>query len=200
MSVAEPDRDVPPGATNRESGRDGDGETALRAAIAAYGDEYAAAMDHTDELVEVVETAILVVAGADDEDVEHVTDSMVSLTNAADALTTEQAVMLADAIGDNGDALASMTERMVDVERSGDLEELLEMAKLAADLDLDQDTVEGMNRLFTAVGDVERGPETDRNSVGVLGLVRSVWDADVRAGLGYIVAVLRALGRRRRAD
>lgn len=200
MSVADPDRTVPPGATNHESGQEGDGEAALRAALAEYGDEYAAAIEHTDELVEVLETAILVVASADDDDVEHVTDSLVALTNAADGLTTEQTVALAERIGEDGDALASMTERLVDLERSGDLEELIALAELAADLELDDDAIHGMNRVLGAVGEVERQPESDRESIGLFGLARSLRNADVRAGLGYAVAVLKALGRSRRAD
>jgi uncharacterized protein YjgD (DUF1641 family) len=198
MSVAEPDRSVPPGATNRESGTGGDGEAALRAALSEYGDEYAAAIEHTDELVEVLETAILVVASADDEDVEHVTDSLVALTNAADGLSTEGTVALAERIGEDGDALASMTDRLVDLERSGDLEELVALAAVAAELELDDEAVEGLNRVLGAVGEVERQPATARESTGVLGLLRSLGDADVRAGLGYVIAVLKAVGRDRR--
>ena len=199
MSVAEPDRDVPQSATNRESAA-GDGDAALRAALAEFGDEYAAAVEHTDDLVEVLETAILVVASADDEDVEHVTDSLVALTNAADELTTEQTVALAERIGEDGDALAAMTGRLVELERSGDLEELLALAELAADLELDDDAIRGMNRVFAAVGEVERQPESDRQSIGLLGLARSLRSANLRAGLGYGVAVLKALGRGRRAN
>ncbi len=200
MSVADPDRTVPTGATNREASTVGDGEAALRAALAEYGDEYAAAIEHTDELVEVLETAILVLASADDEDVEYVTDSLVALTNAADGLTTEQTATLAERVGEDGDALASITERLVELERSGDLEELIALTKLAADLELDGDTIQGMNRVFAAVGEVERQPEADRQSIGLLGFVRSLRNADVRAGLGYGVALLKALGRDRRAD
>lgn len=198
--MAEPDREVPPGATNREANHEDDGEAALRAALAEYGDEYAAAVEHTDELVEVLETAILVVASADDEDVEHVTDSLVALTNAVDALTTDETVALAERVGEDGDELAAMTGRLVALERSGDLEELLALAELAAELELDGDTIHGMNRVFAAVGDAEGRPESDRESVGLLGLVRSLRTRDVRAGLGYGIAVVKALGRNRRAD
>lgn len=206
--MAEPDRDVPPGATNRESGPDGDwdgdwdgdgdGEAALRAAVAEYGDDYAAALEHTDALVEVLETAILVVASADDEDVEHVTDSLIAVTNAADAISTEQAVTLADEIGEHGDDLAAAVERLVELERSGDLADLIDLARLASDLELDEDAVGGTNRLLGAVGEVERRPATGRRSRSGLGLLRSLLNADVHAGLRYVVSVVEALGSRLR--
>ena len=51
--------------------------------------------------------------------------------------------------------------------------------------------------LGTYLGDATDAAEI--RPVGPLGLVRSLWNADVRVGLGYLVAIARNLGRRLRA-
>lgn len=241
--MAEPQRSVPEAATNREPPRPADGEEALRAAIEAYGGEYADAAEYTDELEDVLRTAIVVLASADEADVEHVTDSLVALVNAADGISTEGTVALAEGVGENGAELAATLETLVELqrdghldtfvtlaeafseslspeeaehlaetihdnadefagaldsvlelEREGDLDDLVATAQTLSALDIDENAVAGMNRFFGAIGDAER----DAESMGLLGTIRSLGNADVRAGLGYLIALLKAQGKRLR--
>lgn len=247
--MAEPQREIPDSATNREPDRPEDGEAALRAALAEHGGEYADAIDHTDELDDLLTTAILVVASADEEDVDRVTDSLVALTNAGDALSTDQTVALAEGIGENGDELAETLDTVVRLQREGHLDtfvalaealseslspaetdrlaqtirengdefagaldsvlelerkdvldDLVDTATTLSKLDLDEDAVAGMNRFMAAIGEAERETRRESQSVGVVGLVRSLGSDDVRGGLGYLVALLKAQGKRLRND
>lgn len=243
--MARPDETVPEAATNRDPERSAEGEEALRAAIAEHGDQYAAAVDHTDELEDLLTTTAIVIASAEDEDVEYVRDSMVSLVQAADGLSTEGAATLADGVGengeelaaamdavvrlqrdghldtfvtlaeafseslspddaqvlataieDNGDEFAGALETVLELEREDDLEDLVDTAKTLSGVSVDEDAVAGMNRFLASVGEAELESEP----IGPLGLLRSMWDADVRAGLGYLVTLLRGTGRRVRGE
>ena len=135
------------------------GEEAIRAAIAEHGEDVASAIEHTDEIGEVLDLAILTIASADDDEVDYVTDSIVNLVQAADGLSTEGSVALAEAVGESGEELTHALEMVV--------------------------------RLAGAVGAAEQ----DAEPVGVLGFVRGATSAEGRAGLGYLLEVLRALGR-----
>lgn len=251
--MAKPRDSYPETATNaaRKAADDGegssdgarDGEAALREALAAHGDELAAVVDSTDELQDVLRTAILVAAAADEEDVDHLTASTANLVRAADGLSTEEAAALATEVGENADdlsdaldtvlalqreghlddlvtiatafsgslsssevaELAEMLEEndtdivealdlLLDLQREDHLADLVELARTLSSLEVDEETVDGLNSLLAAVGEAERESEP----VGVLGLFRRLRTPDVRAGLGYLVAIVRAQGRRLR--
>lgn len=64
------------------------------------------------------------------------------------------------------------------------------LAEVADDA-ADPDTVAGMKRLLNAVGGAE---EADARPIGAMGLVRATRDPNVKAGLGYLVALAAALG------
>ncbi len=66
------------------------------------------------------------------------------------------------------------------------------LAEVADDAS-DPDTVAGMKRLLRAVGDAE---EAEAPPVGAVGLLRATRDPEVKAGLGYLVALAAALGAR----
>lgn len=170
------------------------GEEALRDALDEHGAELAAALSHTEQVEDLIETVILVVASADEEEVEHVTDSLVALANAVDGLATEESVALAEAIGERGDDAAAALETVLRLEREDELGNLVDLAGTLSALDLDEESVEGLNRLLDAVGEAER----DHEPVGLLGGLRAARTPDVRAGLGYLLAVVRARGRRLR--
>lgn len=135
--MANPQREIPEAATNREPDRPESGEEALRAALAEHGGDYADALDHTDELQDALATAVLVVASADEEDVDRVTDSLVSATNAAEALTTEESVALAEHIGENGGDLAQTVDVAARLQREGHLETFVTIAETFSE-DLDE--------------------------------------------------------------
>jgi len=161
---------------------------------ATNGEDPGAAVDGTDELADILETAILVAATADDEDVAYLTDSSVNLVEAVDGLTTEEAAALATTLGDSADDVADSLEAVIELQREGHLEDLVDLATTLSALEIDADTARGLNTVLAAVGEAERTAEP----VGLLGAVGALRTADGRAGLGYLVAILKAQGRRLR--
>ncbi|WP_367996182.1 DUF1641 domain-containing protein [Haloferax volcanii] len=123
--------------------------------------------------------------------------------------TTEQQVPdeLVRAIENNPEEVALLVERMGLV---NDLIDVLELGVGALDDEMvrslartgtslaevaddasDPDTVAGMKRLLRAVGDAE---EAEATPVGAVGLLRATRDPEVKAGLGYLVALAAGLG------
>lgn len=192
--MAEPSESYPETATHgvRKDAATGDGEAALRAALAEHGDDLAAAIEASDELDDVLETAVLILASADEMEVEHVTDSSVHLLHAVDGLTTADAADLAGEVGANAGELSTVLETLLELEREGHLDELVALSKQLSALEVEPEAVAGANTLLAAVGDAERESEP----VGLLGALRALRHPDARAGLGYLVATLKAVGRR----
>jgi len=245
--MAEPRDAYPETATKggREDGTTAEGEAALRAALAEHGDEIAGVVETTDELDDLLTTAILVIASADDGAVEHVTESTANLVKAADGLSTDGTAELAANLGENADDLSVTVDTVLQLQREGHLDDIVTVATAFSDslsaseveelattleengddlvaaldvvlelhrddqladlvtlaetfsgIEADADTVRGLNGVLAAVGEAERESEP----VGVLGLFKRLRGRDARAGLGYLVALLRALGRRLRND
>jgi uncharacterized protein YjgD (DUF1641 family) len=239
--MAKPADGYPETATNgaRKNRDDGEGEAALRSALAAHGDDLAEAVERTDELEDALTTAILVASTADDAEVEHVTDATANLIAAADGISTDGTADLAAEVGENADdlgealqtvlalqrsgtlddlvaladalsaeeaarlaamldedgaALVDALDRVLALQREGALDDLLDLAETASALEMDAETVRGLNSLLGAVGDAGRESEP----LGPLGALRQLWSRDARAGIGYLVAVLKAQGRRLR--
>lgn len=196
--MANPQQDYPEEATKGgHDGSTGEGEAALRAALDEHGEEIAAALDRTDEIDDLLVTAILVIASADDEEIENVTESVSALIEAGDGLATAETADLATTLGENADELSDALDLLLDLQREGDLEELLDTAQMLTALDIDEDTVRGLNRLLGAVGAAERAADEDagEGSTGLLGTLRAFGSADIRSGLRYLAGFLRALGR-----
>jgi uncharacterized protein YjgD (DUF1641 family) len=126
--------------------------------------------------------------------------------------------MADDWFRERGDDLAAALETLVALQRAGTLDELVGLvdalslltaaleddmvAELArtgsrlgevADEAADPDAVRGLTRLVRAMGDAETEAS---EPVGPVGLVRATRDPEVRAGLGYLLAVARGVGRR----
>lgn len=192
--MAEPRESYPETATNaaRKAAGDVDGEAALREALAANGDELAAVVDSADELQDVLATAVLIVASADEAELDHVTESTANLVAAADGLSTEAAAALATDVGENADDLSAALDTVLELQREGHLDDLVDLAKTLSALDVEPETVAGLNDVLAAVGEARRDPEP----VGLLGLLGGLRSRDARAGLGYLVALLKAQGRR----
>jgi uncharacterized protein YjgD (DUF1641 family) len=68
-----------------------------------------------------------------------------------------------------------------------------ELAQTAAD----EDTRDGLETLLDGVGTAER---QDVDAVGVLGLIRGMRDPEVQHGLGYLLAVAKAIGQEQRPE
>lgn len=190
--MAERTTTAPDSAKNIEPERPQEGEEALRAALEAYGGDFADAIEYTDELEGILETAILVLASTNDEDVDYVTNSVVALLQAADAVSTEGTVTLAEDVGENSEDLADALESVLALQKDGQLDDLIDLAKMFSALDIDAATVASLNDLLDSVGEAKREPTPN----GVLGTLKRLASRDVLAGGGYLVAVLGALGRR----
>lgn len=172
------------------------GEEAIRAALAEHGEDVAAAIERTDDVKAVVDLAILTIASADDDEVDQVTDSIANLLLAVDGLSTDGSVALAEAVGESGEELARALEMVVRLEREGDLDGLVELAEAVSAVTVDEGSVSGLDRLARAASEAEDRAEP----VGLLGFLRGVRSREGRAGLGYLLAVLRGLGRDARED
>lgn len=167
------------------------GEAALREALAEHGEEIGAALEHADEAKEALDTVVLTVASADEDEVEYVTEAIVNLVDAVDGLSTAESAALAETVGENGEDLASALETVIRLERDGSLDDLAALAGTLSALEVDEDGVRGATRLLGAIGEAERGSEP----VSALGLLRGLRTPDARAGVGYLFSVLRAVGR-----
>lgn len=192
--MAEPTDSYPESATKGGREERGDGESALRDALAEHGGDLAGAVEATDELDDILTTAVLIVASADEAEVDHVTESAANLVEAADGLSTAEAAALASEVGENADDLAETLETVLALQREGHLEELVELAEQLSALELEPEAVAGANTFLAAVADAE----DDAEPVGLLGALRGLRSADARAGLGYLLEILKATGRRRR--
>jgi len=242
--MAEPTDAYPEEATKGGNPREnGDGAVALDETLDEHGGDLAAALDRTDEAADLVETAIIVLASADEDEIEALTESTGNLVEAADGLTTEGAARLATEVGENGDdlrdalqtvlalqrdghlddlatiaeafseslspdevdELATLLEEsgaetiealdlVLELQREGQLEDLVALAGTLSALEIDADTAAGLNTVLASVGEARRESEP----VGLIGFVRGLGSRDARAGLGYLLALLRAQGRRLR--
>lgn len=195
--MAEPTDDYPAAAT--KGGRErqtGNGEAALREALDVHGEELAAAIERSDEVADLFETVLLTIATADEDEVDYVADATANLVRATDGLSTEGVAELAEDVGDSGEDLAAALELVLELQREGHLEDLVGLAKMLSALEVDEETVEGLNRVLAAVGEAEQ----ENEPVGMLGMVRGLRSRDARAGLGYLLALLRAQGRRLRGE
>ena len=110
-----------------------DGTAALTAAIDAHGEDLAAAVERTDELNDALTTAIIVLATADEEELDYVTSSAANLIQAADGLSTEGSAALATELGKNADDLSESLDTVVALQRDGHLDDLATIATAFAD-------------------------------------------------------------------
>jgi uncharacterized protein YjgD (DUF1641 family) len=172
-------------------------------------------LDTVNELLDVVE---LGEGALDDEMVASLVGTGSTLAEAGDGMATDETVRLAESVGANGDDLADALETLATLQRTGTLDDLVELAQVAslassalddemvaslagtgsslgelAHVASEDDTARGMRRLLASVGDVE---DAEVEGMGVVGLARSTRDPEVRHGLGYVVTLARALGQR----
>ncbi|MFW6317203.1 MAG: DUF1641 domain-containing protein, partial [Halorubrum sp.] len=133
----------------------------------------------------------------------------------------EETVARAETVGSNGDELSEAMETLTELQRSGALDELAELAQVGslataalddemvrslagtgsalgevADTAADDDARDGVKTMLEGVGAAHR---SDPEPVGALGLARSVRDPEIRYGLGYLLAISKAIGRSRAA-
>jgi uncharacterized protein YjgD (DUF1641 family) len=190
---------------------------ALAAAIEENPEAVATFVRRLDAVNELLDVLSLGENALDDEMVTSLAGTGSRLAESADGLATDETVTLAETVGANAEELSDAMETLVQLQRSGTLEELSEIAEVGslataalddemitslagtgaalgevADTASEPETRDGIERLLESVGDAEtESPEP----VGAVGLVRSLRDPEVKQGLGYLLAVARALGR-----
>lgn len=245
--MAEPTDAYPTEATNAaaKARTNGQGRAAIEDTLDEHGEDLATALDQVDHLEDLLTTTVIVLASADEAEVDTVTDSAANLVQAADNLTTDGAVDLAEELGESADDLTETLEAVMDLQRrghlddfvaiagafaeslspgeveelagmlednggdlvealdvvlelqrEGDLQGLVDLAKAFSALEVDPETVEGLNTVLGAVGDAQADHDAEETS-----LVGTLWDlrsGDAVAGLNYLVTLLKAQGRRLR--
>jgi len=196
---------------------DGTAERAdLEAAIAQNPEAVADFVERLDAVNELLDVLSLGEGALTDEMVRELADTGSTLAESADGLATDETVALATTVGENGDELQAALETVLDLQRSGTLDDLAELGQVAslgsAALDdemvtslagtgaalgevaqtaADDDTRDGLQTVLSSLGAAdEAAPER----VGALGLLRATRDPDVQRGLGYLLAVARAIG------
>ncbi|ELZ30517.1 hypothetical protein C475_00195 [Halosimplex carlsbadense 2-9-1] len=192
-----------------------DGE--LAAAIEENPEAVADLVRRLDAVTELLDVLALGESALDDEMVRELAGTGATLAESADGLATDETVGLAETVGDNGAELREALDSLVALQRGGTLDELLEIAEvvslLTAALDdemvrslagtgaalgdvaqtaADDDARDGVETMIESVSAAERDPP---ERVGPVGLVKATRDPEVQHGLGYLLAVARAIGR-----
>ncbi|MFB6165250.1 MAG: DUF1641 domain-containing protein [Haloarculaceae archaeon] len=166
---------------------------------------------------DAMDTAALAGAALDDEMVQTLAATGTNLGAAADGAATPELAQLGEAAGENAADLADAIEGLARLQRSGTLDDLLALADVAAlataafddtmvesltatgtrlgelaDVAADDDVADGLESVLRAVGEAEGQPA---EAPGLLGLARSMRDPEVQRGMGFVLAIARALGR-----
>lgn len=192
-------------------------EDELAAAIAENPDAVADLVRRLDAVNDLLDVLALGEGALTDEMVRNISGTSSTLVESADAMATEETVEIATTIGTNGASLDDALESLVALQQSGTLDELMELAEvmslLTAALDdemvrslaatgsslgevaetaADENTRNGIQTTLTALGEADsEAPER----VGTIGLLKASRDPEVQHGLGYLVAIARAIGR-----
>lgn len=190
--------------------------TAILIAAAADEDEVNQITASTANLVEALDglstedaAALATAVGENADDLSASLDSVLELqregqlddlvTIAAafsESLSPAEVEELSAMLESNGTEIVEAMDLVLELQREGHLESLVDLAKTLSGLEIDEDAAHGLNDLLGAVGEARRESEP----VGLLGALRRLGGRDARAGLGYLVTVLKAQGRRLRND
>jgi len=119
--------------------------------------------------------------------------------------------VLAEAIEGNEEALAEFVEHLDEV---NDLLDILALGSAAVDDEMvvmlaetannvgtladtatEPETVRGLESVLHAVGDAAGDLDEPPERLGPIGLLRALRDPEVQAGLGFLVAVSKGIGR-----
>jgi len=191
----------------------------LEAAIEENPEAVAEFVERLDAVNELLDVLSLGENALDDEMVRELSATGATLAESADGIATDETVALAAAVGEHGDELREALETLTELQRSGALDELAELAQVGslatAALDdemvtslagtgaalgevaqtaADDDARDGVKAMLEGVGAAHR---SDPEPVGALGLARSIRDPEIQYGLGYVLAVSKAIGRER---
>lgn len=193
----------------------------VREAIADNPEEVARLLGNLEEANDLLDIAALATSAMDDEMVTTLSESGSNLAAAADGMATPEAAQLGEAAGENASELADALESLARLQRTGTLDDVVAMADLVslmsgalddemvmtlaetgtrlgelADTAADDDVVVGLDAMLQAVGEASDQPA---QAPGVVGLLNSLRDPEVQRGMGFLLAIARALGRERDA-
>ncbi|MFC6875339.1 helical membrane plugin domain-containing protein [Halobellus marinus] len=185
-------------------------------AIAENPEAVASLLERSGQLGQLLDALALVEDGLDDEMVERLTGDATTLGMAASELAEPETARLTASVGQHGDELATTVERLAALERTGTLDRLFELADaLALVTDAaDDEMIETLTETGTALGEVADTAADDEvrttlthllagigqadtdaaEPVGAVGLLRALRDPEVKAGMGYLVALARGVG------
>ena len=191
----------------------------LEAAIEQNPEAVAQFVERLDAVNELLDVLSLGENALDDEMVRELSATGATLAESADGIATDETVALAAAVGENGDELREALETLTELQRSGALDELAELAQVGslATAALDDEMVRSLAGTGSALGEVAQtasddsardgvksmlegvgaAHRSDPEPVGALGLARSVRDPEIQYGLGYVLAIAKAIGRER---
>jgi len=225
VRVSDSESEPTDGATERtddatEAGTDQPAD--LESLVADNPEEVARLLERLGLVNDLLDAADVATSAMDDEMVQSLAGTGTNLAMAADGMATDETVELGEAVGENADDLAEGVETVAQLQRTGTLDDLLELAELAslasaamddemvmslastgtrlgevADTAADDDVARGLEDVLAALGEAS-SDEPER--VGAIGLVKAVRDPDVQAGLGVVIALARALGQQTRDD
>jgi uncharacterized protein YjgD (DUF1641 family) len=199
-----------------------DPEADLEAAIAENPEAVAEFVRRLDAVNELLDVLSLGENALTDEMIREVAGTTATLAESADGLATEGTVGLAETVGENGAELEAALESVLELQRTGALDELVELGGVASLLSsaLDDEMVASLASTGASLGEVadtaagadaREGIETTLEGlaaaesepperVGPVGLLGAARDPEVQYGLGYVLAIARAIGRSKSAD
>ncbi|SMO40720.1 DUF1641 domain-containing protein [Halorubrum cibi] len=191
----------------------------LEAIVSENPEAVAAFVDRLDAVNELLDVVALGEAALTDEMAVELAGTASTLAESADGLATEETVGLAATVGDNGDELREAMETLIELQRSGTLDELAELGQVGslataalddgmvrslagtgaalgevADAAADEEVREGTKTLLEGLGAAQ---QSEPSRVGAVGLARGLRDPEIQYGLGYVLALSKAIGRSR---
>ncbi|MFB6267421.1 MAG: DUF1641 domain-containing protein [Halodesulfurarchaeum sp.] len=178
-----------------------------------------------DDLADAATAISLLAEAMDDEMVQSLMATGTTLAEAGDGLATDGTVRLSESVGANADELDATLSKLVELERDGTLDDLLEAATTVSLLAeaMDDEMITSVMTTAARLGEVadsaaqpdalrtiqtmmdaldEAGAAEEPEQVGLLGTMSKLRDPDVQTGMGFFFAFAGALGRQldRRAE
>ena len=196
--------------------------TDLEAAIAENPEAVADFVRRLDAVNELLDVVDLGTSAMTDEMVVELSGTAETLAASADGIATDETVKLAESVGENGAELQEALDTLVELQQSGTLDELAELGDVVslgtsamtdemvrslagtgsslgelADTAAQDETRGGLTAMLNSVSAAEQAETTP---VGAVGLMKAIRDPEIQHGLGYLLAIAKALGQQQSTD
>ena len=202
---------------------DGDADVDdLEAAIAENPEAVADFIERLDAVNELLDVVDLGTSAMTDEMVVELSGTAETLAASADGIATDETVGLAESVGANGGELQEALDTLIELQRSGTLDELAELGDVVslgtsamtddmvrslaatgsslgelADTAAQDETRDGLAAMLNSVAAAE---QAETVAVGPVGLMKAIRDPEIQHGLGYLLAIAKALGQQQSTD